>query len=150
MTLRRRTPLRSKAPPPRPARQWEGPAPAAKPTAAGSGLVAAALALPELDAPSDGPSDAAGRRYLGRVAALPCRLCLRLGRGQSAAEVHHLRTGTGAGTRASHWLTLAACPKCHRGPHGLHGDKSLLRIAGVTELDLLADTIAAIAEGVSA
>lgn len=130
--------------PPRPARQWEGPAPAAKPTAAGSGLVTAALALPDLDVPADGPSDAAGRRYLGRVAALPCRLCLRLGQGVNASQVHHIRTGTGGGQRASHYLTAALCPVCHTGRHGLHGDKSLLRIAGVTELDLLADTIAAL------
>lgn len=116
--------------------------PAAKRVAPASGLLSLAMALPDLDAPSDGPSDAAGRRYMGRVAALPCRLCLRLGRGESRSEVHHLRTGTGAGRRASHWLTSALCPDCHRSSQGVHGDKSLLRLAGVTELDLLADTIA--------
>jgi hypothetical protein len=60
------------------------------------------------------------------------------------ATVHHLRTGQGKGQRASDYLTVALCPDCHQGPHGIHGDRSLLRIAKVEELDLLALTIEAL------
>ena len=109
--------------------------------AAGGGVLALVLDMPDLQ-PEDGPTTAAGRRHMGKVAAVGCRLCVRLGYGPTAGEVHHIRTGQGGGQRASDFLTLCACPTCHRGPHGLHGDKSLLRLAGVTELDLLADTIA--------
>lgn len=90
------------------------------------------------------PSSAAGKRHMGRVAALGCRLCVRLGFGHTACEVHHVRTGHGAAERASDFLTIGLCPDHHRGPRGVHGDKSALRLAKVTEMDLLADTIAAL------
>ena len=35
-------------------------------------------------------------QYLGRVAELGCVLCRRLGLGETPAEIHHARTGTGA------------------------------------------------------
>jgi hypothetical protein len=79
---------------------------------------------------------------MGRVAALGCILCRRLGYGDSAAEVHHVRAGHGAAQRASDWLTVPLCADCHRGPSGIHGDRALLRSARVTEMDLLAHTIA--------
>lgn len=151
MSLARRTAI-ARRPPERPARPDRsgdyGPGFEARPqrVAAGSGLLALVRALPELAEPDDGPSDAAGGRYMAMVATLSCRLCLRLGFGPSASEVHHLRTGTGGGRRASDFLTMALCPTCHRGPQGLHGDKSLLRMAGVDELVLLSDTIAGLAE----
>ena len=113
--------------------------------AAGSGVLSLALDIDMLE-PQDGPSTAAGKRHMGKVAAIACVLCRRLGYGMKRAEVHHIRTGQGGAQRASDFLTVAACPECHRGPHGLHGDKSLLRLAGVTELDLLADTIAEVCE----
>ena len=81
---------------------------------------------------------------MGRVAALGCILCRRLGYGEHAAEVHHVRTGQGAAQRASDFLTVPLCQACHRGSHGIHGDRARLRQAKVTELDLLADTIAAL------
>jgi hypothetical protein len=82
---------------------------------------------------------------MGRVAALGCVLCKRLGYGHSASEVHHLRTGIGKAQKASDFLTIALCPTCHDGQGGFHKGQELLRVAGVTELDLLADTIAALA-----
>lgn len=140
----------SRKPYPKPERQPMQPVPPSMRT--GSRMASAAdlvrapaqpvslLAKPmELD---PGPSSAAGRRYMGRVAALGCRLCIRLGFGPGVCEVHHVRTGQGAAQRASDWLTFGACPTCHRGPRGLHGDRSLLRQANVTEMDLLADVIA--------
>jgi hypothetical protein len=43
--------------------------------------------------------------------------------------------------RASDYLAVALCVDCHRGHDGFHGTKALLRIAKVSEMDLLADTI---------
>ncbi len=77
--------------------------------------------------------------YMGRVAELPCAIC-----GDMPAEVHHLREGMGMSQRASNFLTIPACPECHRGRRGLHGDKSLLRARKLTEMDLLASTIEAL------
>lgn len=91
---------------------------------------------------------AAGKRYMGRVAALPCVLCELIGQAQQGkTDVHHLREDVGAGQRNSDFLTAALCHEaCHQGPQGIHGDRSRLRLAGVTELDLLALTIAKLQE----
>lgn len=75
------------------------------------------------------------RNHLGRVAALGCLLCHR------PAQVHHLRYGHGMSQRASHWLTMPLCEEHHTGSRGIHGDRSALRAANITELDLLAMTI---------
>ena len=48
--------------------------------------------------------------------------------------------------RASNFLTIPLCPGCHRGPSGIHGDRSLMRIQKLDELDLLALTIEALAK----
>jgi hypothetical protein len=87
---------------------------------------------------------AAGKRYMGKVAKIGCVLCAHLGHGKVAATVHHLRAGQGTGERSSHFLTIALCPDCHQGPNGLHGNRSLMRIAKLDELDLLALTIEAL------
>jgi hypothetical protein len=47
--------------------------------------------------------------------------------------------------RASNFLVAALCPSCHTGPLGVHGDKTMLRIHKMSELDLLAKTIEALA-----
>lgn len=78
----------------------------------------------------------ASARHLSRVAALPCCLC-----GIEPVEVHHIREGQGMAQRASDFLTIPLCPDCHRGSKGVHGDRSMLRLMKVTELDLLAATI---------
>jgi hypothetical protein len=46
--------------------------------------------------------------------------------------------------RASNFLVVPLCPDCHQGPSGVHGDKSLMRIKKLTELDMLAQTIEAL------
>jgi hypothetical protein len=86
-----------------------------------------------------------GKRHMGRVAAIGCILCQALGQGKTPAEVHHLREGQGGGQRADDFLTIPLCPSCHRGSQGIHGDKTLLRITKLTELDLLAMTLEALA-----
>lgn len=81
------------------------------------------------------------REYHNRIAAMPCVLCDVLGVGPSSSTVHHIREGQGASQRASHWLVVPLCPDCHQGRHGIHGDRALLRMAKIEEMDLLAITI---------
>lgn len=78
----------------------------------------------------------AGFRHMGKVAQLPCACC-----GASGVHVHHIREGQGMAQRASDFLTIPLCPDCHVGPLGVHGDKSLMRIRKLSELDMLAETI---------
>lgn len=90
---------------------------------------------------------AAEKRHLGRVAAMSCVLCERLGLPQQGRTyVHHARTGQGKSQRASHYLGIPLCYDCHQGQNGIHGDRSLLRIAKCEELDLLADVIKKLSE----
>lgn len=90
---------------------------------------------------------AAERRHMDRVAALGCILCRRLGVHQSGkTDLHHIREGQGAAQRAPNWLVVPLCHDgCHQGRCGIHGDRSMLRIAKADELDLLAWTIEALA-----
>lgn len=91
---------------------------------------------------SDRSADEA--EYLGRVKELACVLCEVLGLEQDGpTEAHHLRAGQGGGQRAMDWLAAALCRnRCHQGVGGIHGDRSLLRRAKCTEIDLLGWTIA--------
>lgn len=85
-------------------------------------------------------ASAADRRHMGRVADLCCMLCRHKGIHGSPAEVHHARTGTGAGRRSAHTDTIPLCPGHHRiGPEALHtmGRRAWERYHGVTELELL-------------
>lgn len=87
-------------------------------------------------------SNAAEKRWMNRVAGLPCVLC-----GTSPVELHHIREGQGAAQRAQDTLCLPLCPDCHRGPNGIHGlgRKGFYMRYKRDELDLLADTIEALA-----
>ena len=80
------------------------------------------------------------KKWMDNVAQLPCALCEA-----QPVEVHHIREGQGMAQRASNFLTIPLCPSCHRGPNGVHGDKTMMRIKKVSELDLLAQTIEALA-----
>lgn len=82
----------------------------------------------------------AERRHMARVASLPCACC-----GNYGVHVHHVREGQGMAQRASNWLTVPLCPDCHVGPRGIHGDKSAMRLRKLDEMDLLANTIKAMA-----
>jgi len=81
--------------------------------------------------------------HMFRVKSLPCVLCSRLGREQtSVTDAHHFTVGRAKGTKNDDMLTLALChDDCHQGSQGIHGDRTLLRIAKVDEQDLLADTL---------
>lgn len=83
----------------------------------------------------------AARKHLSRVAQLPCACC-----GAHGVHVHHVREGQGMSQRASDFLTIPLCPDCHVGTNGVHGNKSLMRIQKIEELDLLARTIEKLSE----
>lgn len=80
----------------------------------------------------------ADRIYMGRAARLGCMLCRHLGLGETPAEVHHPRTGAGAGQRSPHQESFPLCFEHHRGQGGVHcmGRKAFERHYGVTELEL--------------
>lgn len=84
--------------------------------------------------------------HVGKVKRLQCVLCVRLGMPQeSVTDAHHPRADQGGAQRAPHWLVAALChDRCHQGPRGIHGDRSLLRQANCDELDLVAWTIQAL------
>lgn len=81
-------------------------------------------------------STVAEKAHMGRVAQLSCAVC-----GERPVIVHHIRDGQGMAQRSSNWLTVPLCPSCHTGPHGVHGDRAMMKIQKMEELDLLADTI---------
>lgn len=55
------------------------------------------------------------KRHLSRVAELGCIACYLQGTPGTPAEVHHPRSGTGAGRKASHFDAIGLCPAHHRG-----------------------------------
>lgn len=88
------------------------------------------------------------RIWLSRVAGLGCIVCKNLGFGETPAEIHHVRTGQGAGQRADHRKTIPLCHQHHRvGGHGVtihagkktweqkYGSETELLIQVVSELD---------------
>lgn len=82
------------------------------------------------------------RAHMDRVAQLPCALHYFLGTDcNTPLELHHIREGQGMSQRASNFLIVPICAEAHRGPQGLHGNRTLWKIAGVSELDCLAWTI---------
>lgn len=83
------------------------------------------------------------KAHMSRVAAMGCICCRLLDQPQeSRTELHHVREGQGMAQRASDMLVIPLCGEgCHRGPLGIHGDRTYLRILKMTELDLLAATL---------
>jgi hypothetical protein len=80
------------------------------------------------------------KKWMDMVAELPCACC-----GEHGVHLHHIREGLGMAQRASNFLVIPLCPPCHTGPSGVHGDRSMMRIKKLTELDMLASTIEALA-----
>ncbi len=78
-------------------------------------------------------------RFLDTIAAQGCILCRHLGYPGTPAEIHHLRSGMGAGQRNTNENVIPLCPEHHRGSTGYHGlgRRAFERMYGVTELDLL-------------
>lgn len=74
---------------------------------------------------------------------IPCVIC-----GAIPVEAHHAREGQGMAQRGADFLTAALCGPCHRGPLGWHGDRTMMRIHKMDELDLVAKTLEAIYGGI--
>ena len=93
---------------------------------------------------------AASRRHMARVARVPCVLCRHMGMGDSPAEVHHMKYGTGASDRASDYLTIALCERHHKVeyPESVHAlkERGLRLRYNLSEIDLLAMTLEAISQ----
>lgn len=82
----------------------------------------------------------ATRKHLALVHTLPCCLC-----GAYTVEAHHITEGKTFGKRDKlHFCTIPLCPDCHKGPRGIHGDKTMLRISKKSELEHLSETLEAI------
>ena len=64
---------------------------------------------------------AACKAHMAKVAALRCVCCLRPG----PSEVHHVIHGRFSQAKASDFETIPLCYECHRGPNGLHANKTL-------------------------
>ena len=81
------------------------------------------------------------RHEIGRVSALGCIVCKRLGYEGTPAEIHHKRAGRGIGNRAGKDQIIPLCPEHHRGKTGLHGlgTKGFVKHYGYDEDDLLAE-----------
>ena len=90
---------------------------------------------------------AKSKRWMGKVAKVPCVLCTHLGLGETPSLVHHMKLGTGASDRASDYLTIALCQFHHVGEGGVHQlkEKGLRLRYNLSEIDLLAMTIEALA-----
>ncbi len=92
----------------------------------------------------------AEKKHMARVAELGCMVCRRLHgpHDPGPVELHHLRAGTGAGRRSSHWEVIPVCASHHRGSTGLHGlgTKGFPKHYGFDERDLLRDTAALLEE----
>lgn len=84
---------------------------------------------------------------MSAVASLGCIVDTLEGKPDTPAEVHHIRTGTGAGLRSSHLRVLPLCPLHHRGRLGIHGPlgQGFVAHLGLTELDLLELVVVALA-----
>ena len=77
------------------------------------------------------------KKHIERIKLLSCACCGAVG----PSSCHHLREGQGMAQRASDFLAVPLCYECHQGPRGVHGDRSMMRLMKLTELDMLANTI---------
>lgn len=68
--------------------------------------------------------------HMGRVKESGCAVC---GAG-GIVEAHHTKQG-------NHFTTIGLCDVCHRGPMGIHGDKTMWRIHKMDENDALNETL---------
>ena len=80
-------------------------------------------------------ANAAEKRYMGRVAELPCITC-----GSVEVQVHHIREER----IKNHYLTVPLCFQCHLGAFSIHKSKRQFESVYGCELTLLAKTIEAL------
>ena len=60
------------------------------------------------------------RKHMTAVAQLPCVVCQQPG----PSEVHHCIHGRYGSRKVSDFETIPLCYDCHRGPKGIHADKT--------------------------
>jgi hypothetical protein len=78
--------------------------------------------------------DALEREHVTDVKRVACACCDAPG----PTEAHEIVQGL--------WfLSVSACRECHRGAHGIHGDKVYMTIRKLTELDMLNITLRRVA-----
>lgn len=81
------------------------------------------------------------RKHMARVAQMPCIVCWteRGPHDPLPVELHHPRSGTGMGQRASHFDVIPLCVQHHRGNLGVHGlgVKGFEEHYGYSEADML-------------
>jgi hypothetical protein len=78
---------------------------------------------------------------MGRIAAIGCCVCVRLGYGETPAQVHHIREGR---IGRNDWLTIPLCQAHHTGTDmsvHLAKDKLLAALKIGSEFELLADVL---------
>jgi hypothetical protein len=80
---------------------------------------------------------------MAKVASLSCAICYRLKYGETPAMLHHIREGQGMAQRAGDCLVIPLCHEHHQGKTGIHGfgTRTFERVYGVSELDLLDETL---------
>jgi hypothetical protein len=77
----------------------------------------------------------AEREHVGKIKAMPCICCVLLERAPDGpSEAHEIEQG-------KWFLSIPLDWQCHRGPKGLHGDKSYMKLLHMSELGLLNETI---------
>jgi len=88
---------------------------------------------------------AAGKRWMSRVAELPCLICEQMGvRQETRTEVHHCFDNS----HRSDVLVAALCTQHHSGPLGFHGlgEREFNRRYRLDELRLVEATIRRLAK----
>lgn len=68
--------------------------------------------------------------HMAKVKESGCAVCGRAG----VVEAHHIEQGL-------HFVTVGLCDECHRGPLGIHGDKTMWRIHKMDEVRALNETL---------
>ncbi|HCH7988644.1 TPA: DUF968 domain-containing protein [Citrobacter freundii] len=82
--------------------------------------------------------------HLSRVVVLGCIVCKNLNLGETPVEIHHIRTGQGAGQRADNFKVIPLCPIHHRqGGHGvaIHAGRQSWENNYGTETELLVQVL---------
>lgn len=86
----------------------------------------------------------AEKLHLSRVVGLGCIVCKNLNLGETPAEIHHIRTGQGAGQRADNFKVIPLCSIHHRqGGHGvaIHAGRQSWENNYGTETELLVQVL---------
>ncbi len=79
------------------------------------------------------PQTVTEREHVGRIKAMPCCVC----DAKAPSEAHEIEQGE--------WFTsIPVCYSCHRGPYGIHGTKTHLKVRKLDEMKCLNDTIRAL------